>query len=176
MKKLFLLFLPLFVLTGCVSGEFVSDLSVSFLKPTKWNGRLIPPRQSCSSDGGIGSTPPLFVSSIPEETNLLILEINDLDTPALADNGGLGSIGFYHDGSFSATLFPVPGESNILPPFAFKEKSSRVNPTKPWPYMPPCIERNHLYYATVKAVKRTGSFDKQETVLLGIGTIKLGRY
>ena len=176
MKKLFLLFLPLFVLTGCVSDDFVSDLSVSFLEPTKWNGRLVPPRQSCGLDGGIGSTPPLFVSSIPEETNLLILEINDLDEPTLSDNGGHGSIGFYHDGSFSASLFPVPGESNVLPSFAFKEKSSRVDPTKPWPYMPPCIERKHLFYATVKAVKRTGSFDKQKTVLLGIGTIKLGRY
>lgn len=177
MRKLFLCFLSLFALTGCVSNEYdVSDISVEFLEPTQWNGRWIPPHQACGSDGGIGSTPPLYVSDIPEGTNLLILEINDLDTPALSENGGLGSIGFYHNGEFSASLFPVPGESFMLPPFAFKEKSNRVNPAKPWPYMPPCLEKKHLYYATVKAVRRTGSFDKQKTVLLGIGTIKLGRY
>ena len=105
------------------------------------------------------------------------MEINDLDDPALSENGGLGSIGFYHDGeSSSAVLLPVPGETNILPSFAFKEKSSRLNEAKPFPYTPPCIERKHRYSLTIKAVNRTGSFDKQKTVLLGEGRIKLGKY
>lgn len=177
MRKLFLYFLPLFALTGCMMSEYdVALLSVKFLEPTQWTGDRIPPHQACGLDGGIGSTPPLYVSFIPEETNLLILEINDLDDPALAEDGGHGSIGFYHNGDFSAALLPVPGESNILPPFAFKEKASRVNPKKPWPYMPPCIEKKHRFSATVKAVRRTGSFDKQTTDLLGIGSIRIGDY
>ena len=146
------------------------------MEPTEWNGDIVPPHQGCRSDGGLGNTPPLYVSYIPEKTNLLILEINDLDEPALSENGGHGSIGFYHNGDFSAVLLPVPGESNVLPNFAFKEKSSRVRAAKPYPYMPPCIEKKHHYSATVKAVIRTGSFDKQKTVLLGEGKIDLGTY
>ena len=178
MKKLFLSFLMTAFLSGCASeyGD-VATLSVEFLRPTKWNGKIIPPRQSCRAEGGKGSTPPLYVTGIPEETNLLILEIDDLDMPGLDENGGLGSIGFYHNGDFSASLLPVDGETHVLPPYAFKEKSNRVNPANPYAYMPPCIEKNHhMYVATVKAVKRTGSFDRQETIILGEGFIRLGRY
>lgn len=178
MKKLFLYFLSLTALSGCAlfDDEYVYPLSVNFLQPTEWNGSVIPPHQSCRMDGGKGSTPPLYVTGIPKKANLLIMEINDLDDPALSENGGQGSIGFYHNGESFATLLPVEGEDNILPHFAFKEKSSRVNPAKPFPYMPPCIEKRHRYSATIKAVKRTGSFDQQKTVLVGIGEIRLGKY
>jgi len=179
MKKLFLYFVSLTVLSGCTlsNEEYVYSLSVEFLEPTEWNGRTIPPNQSCRSDGGKGNTPPLYVSDIPQKTNLLIMEINDLDNPALSENGGLGSIGFYHNpGEHSAVLLPIPGETNDLPSFAFKEKASRVNAAKPYPYTPPCIERKHHYSLTIKAVNRTGSFDKQKTVLLGEGRLYLGKY
>lgn len=101
-----------------------------------------PANQGCRFQGGGGSTPALYVSHIPEQTNLLILEINNLDEPALAQNGGNGSIGFYHNGESTAVLLPVPGESYTLPSFAFKEKASRVNAAKPYPYMPPCLENS----------------------------------
>ena len=104
------------------------------------------------------------------------MEINDLDDAALSEDGGLGSIGFYHNGDSVVTLLPVPGESYDLPPYAFREKANRVDPAKPYAYMPPCLEKKHHYSATIKAVNRTGSFDKQKTVLLGIGEINLGRY
>ena len=135
MKNLFLAFFSLIILNGCTyyDGERVSSLSVDFLQPTEWNGKIIPAHQGCGMDGGIGSTPPLYVSGIPAKTNLLILEINDIDEPTLSEGGGLGSIGFYHNGDFSAVLLPVPGESNVLPNFAFKEKSSRVSSAKPFP-------------------------------------------
>ena len=179
MKKLFLLFFSLAVLNGCAlfdDDDFVYPLSVNFLKPTEWNKSIIPARQGCRSDGGKGYTPPLYISGIPSKVNVLIMEINDLDNPALSENGGLGSIGFYHNGESSATLLPVPGESNELPEFAFKEKSSRINPAKPYPYMPPCLEKKHRYAITIKAVTRTGSFDKQKTVLRGEGHINIGKY
>ncbi|MBO4520826.1 MAG: hypothetical protein J5787_06425 [Alphaproteobacteria bacterium] len=181
MKKLFLYFLPLVLLSGCATYDddenvSVSSLSVKFMEPTDWNGKIIPPHQACRADGGKGNTPTLIVKGIPERTNLLIMEINDLDNPALSENGGLGSVGFYHNGEPSAVLLPVPGETNELPGFAFKEKSSRVRKARPYPYTPPCIEKKHLYSVTIKAVKRTGSFDKQKTVLLGEGDIKLGVY
>ena len=178
MKKLFLSFLSVIALSGCAlyDESQAYQLSVSFLEPTEWNGKIIPPHQSCHTDGGIGSTPPLYVSYIPEGTNLLILEIDDMDKPALSVDGGHGSIGFYHSGDFSAVLLPVPGETNVLPNYAFKEKGNRYDKVKPFPYMPPCIQKGHRFVATVKAVKRTGSFDKQKTILLGEGKIDLGVY
>lgn len=180
MKKLFLCCSALIFLSGCASSDpdyrNVQTLSVKFLQPTRWNGSTVPPSQSCRAQGGRGSTPPLYVTGIPPETNLIILEINNPDVPELAENGGNGSIGFYHSGEQSATLMPVPGETYSLPNFAFEEKASRVNPARPWPYMPPCIANNYNYSAKVKAVRRTGSFDKQKTQLLGIGEISLGEY
>lgn len=180
MKKLFLCFLSLIVSGGCASysynGRPVTRLSVSFMEPTEWNGKIIPATQGCRFQGGQGSTPALYVSRIPEQTNLLIMEINNLDVPELAENGGNGSIGFYHNGESTAVLLSVPGESYSLPSFAFKEKSSRVNSAKPYPYMPPCLEKHQRYSITIKAVRRTGSFDKQKTDVLGTGRIDLGKY
>ena len=176
MKKQFLFPLLLTFLSGCHGDGYVYPLSVSFSDRTGWNGKIIPARQGCRKVGGKGNTPSLHITGIPEETNLLIMEINDLGSSALSENGGLGSIGFYHNGEPSALLLPVPGESYELPPYAFKEKSNRVDPAKPYAYQPPCLEKKHYLSVTVKAVKRTGSFDKQKTVLLGEGKIGLGRY
>ncbi len=183
MKKLFLCFLSLITFGCCthyprygILPPSIAALSVRFMEPTEWNGKFVPASQGCRFQGGQGSTPALYVSGIPQQANLLILEIDNLDIPSLSENGGLGSIGFYHNGESAAVLLPVPGESYSLPNFAFKEKANRVNPAKPYPYMPPCIEKKQRYMATIKAVKRTGSFDKQKTELLGIGEIYLGIY
>ncbi len=173
MKKQFLCLLSLCALNAC---SHVSTLSVEYVEPSEWNGRRIAAHQGCRADGGRGSTPTLYVSGIPYGTNLLILEIDNMDNPALNKNGGQGSIGFYHNGESTATLLPVPGETYALPKFAFEEKASRVNPSKPYPYMPPCVEKGHYYSLTVKAVNRTGSFDQQKTVLLGRGSLDMGRY
>ncbi len=185
MKKLFLCFLSL-VLSSCShSGDRydsvfydpeTSLLEVEFMPPTEWNGKIIPAHQGCQMLGGKGSTPPLYISKIPPETNLLILEIDNLDVLPLSRDGGHGSIGFYHNGEPTAVLLPVPGETYTLPTFAFKEKSSKYNRAKPYPYMPPCQEHNNMFSATVKAVKRTGSFDKQKTDILAVGKIQLGKY
>ena len=42
--------------------------------------------------------------------------------------------------------------------------------------MPPCTVKGGEYSATIKAVRRTGSFDKQRTDVLAVGTIYLGDY
>lgn len=177
MKKFFILFVS--ALAGCSfsPAEFgnVAELDIDFVQPTKWDGKTIPAQQICRREGGRGSTPPLYVDGIPRGTNLIILEINNIDVAALAD-AGQGSIGFYHNGESSAVLMPVPGETFRLPSFAFEEKARKLYPAQPWPYMPPCHMKNYHYTATVMAVRRTGSFDKQKTVVLGAGSIDLGRY
>lgn len=177
MKKYLVLFV--LALAGCAfsPAEFgnVAELDIEFVQPTRWNGKIVPARQICRREGGRGSTPPLQIEGIPSGTNLIILEINNIDVPELAD-AGQGSIGFYHNGESSAVLMPVPGETFRLPSFAFEEKASKINSAQPYPYMPPCHAKNHRYTATVLAVKRTGSFDKQQTVVLGAGEIDLGKY
>lgn len=179
MKRLFLSVLMMTALTGCSRPLFFGgfpELDVRFIEPTDWNGFDFPAVQMCRGVGGAGNTPAVYVSGIPSGTNVLIMEINNLSVPALATDGGLGSVGFYHDGSSSATLMPVPGESGVLPPYAFEEKANRANPAKPFAYLPPCFKTGSTYQATIKAYKRTGSFDKQRSVLLGEGTIDLGSY
>ncbi len=177
MKKFLVLFV--LALAGCSisSDDFggLSELDIDFIQPTKWNGVEIPASQLCRQEGGHGATPPLYVTDIPSETNLIILEINNDDIPDLA-TAGLGSIGFYHKGDSSAGLLPVEGETFSMPSFAFEEKASRVYSAHPYPYMPPCKAKGYHYSATVLAVKRTGSFDKQKTEILAIGRIDLGRH
>lgn len=173
MKKLLLA--AVVTLSACSDNISVRNLSVSFIEPTNWGSKNFPSAQICRQEGGRGTTPPLAVRGIPEEANLLILEISDVDDPALQD-GGLGKLGFYHtEGASRATLLPVPGETFVLPPYVFEEKAS-LSSTHKWPYMPPCRVRDHVYRAVVKAVRRTGSFDKQKTDVYGIGDISLGRY
>lgn len=188
MKKFFafLAFLPLF---GCASYPQYPDadtLDVSFIQPSDW-GRgswfsvYFPASQLCHAEGGQGKTPALFVSDIPDEANLLLLEINEITNPAYAQNGGLGVIGFYHkENEDTHVLLPVSGEQVTLPEkerlYAFKEKSSRVNSSKAFAYHPPCTHnKTGEFSATVKAVRRTGAFDTQTTEVLAIGTIYLGK-
>ncbi len=174
------------LLAACSSFESyeyrnADALYVSFIKPSEWGRGVFespfPPSMLCKSEGGVGKTPALYVENIPENANLLIMEINNLTNPALAYDGGMGSIGFYHEqGQGEATLLPVSGETFRLPKYAFLEKPNRVNVNKPYAYMPPCTVKGGEYSATIKAVRRTGSFDKQRTDVLAIGTIYLGDY
>ena len=183
MKKLFTALCAAIFLASCAS-EYpgAGDLYVSFVKPSVWGKGVFsspfPPSQVCKEEGGQGKTPALFIDNIPDEANLLILEINNLLDPALSHNGGLGAIGFYHDENTpTAVLLPVPGETLALPKYAFREKPNRVNASKPYAYLPPCqIKGRSEYSATVKAVRRTGSFDTQKTEILAVGSIYLGEY
>ncbi len=178
MKKLFLeLFFFLFV-SACAFGRsdsYVNDLSVEFLKPTVWGKEIIPAAQGCLKDGGRGATPALYISKIPKGTNLILLQINNEEAQPSVE-GLHGTLGFYHTTGRTAVLPPVFGETFEIPKIAFMEKPSFLYPARPFPYYPPCIERNHSFVAVVRAVKRTGAFDTQKTELLGEGKIQLGRY
>ncbi|MCQ2914268.1 MAG: hypothetical protein MJ247_03640 [Alphaproteobacteria bacterium] len=178
MKKI--IFLCLFALCGCgtlYNGERVASLDVEFdeTTPSSWGSRNIPSTQVCRRDGGRGATPGLLVSNIPVKANLLLLSMNDDDNPDLA-NGGLGVLGFpIISGQTEKLLMPVMGEENRLPKFVFAEKRTIANVNE-YPYMPPCRALKHHYSASVIAVYRTGSFDKQKTEVLGYGKIYLGKY
>ena len=189
MRKQFLVFLALSALCGCAEYPEYPDadtLSVEFVQPSVWGTGSwfsvhFPASQLCQAEGGQGKTPTLYVSGIPDEANLILLEINDVSDPALAHNGGLGTIGFYHnENEETQVLLPVSGGVSVFPEkerlYAFKEKTNRVNESKGFAYYPPCKQRGGKYYATVKAVRRTGAFDTQKTEILAVGSIYLGKH
>lgn len=184
MKKLSLIFIVttcVITFIGCCRDVSLTprtrNLSVSFARPSPWNGAKIPGSQVCHLDGGNGATPPLVVRNIPRETNIIIVEFNNLNNVYLSYDGGKGKIGFYHDGKPTAWLLPVQGETNDLPPYAFIEAQHRGRISRGTAYLPPCSGgNNHLYVAEIIAAKRTGEFDKQITTVLAKGRITLGRY
>ena len=189
MRKKCLAFLMMTALCGCASYPEYPDadtLDVEFVQPSVWGtgswfSVYFPASQLCHAEGGQGKTPTLYVSGIPDKANLILLEINDETNPALAKDGGLGTIGFYHnENEDTQVLLPVSGGHSVLPEkervYAFKEKSNRINEAKGFAYYPPCKEAGGEYYATVKAVRRTGAFDTQKTEVLAVGTIYLGKH
>lgn len=176
MKKIFFLCFICLITTACHSLRHPNRLIVTFSEPTRWNGKVIPGNQICEKDLGNAKTPGLVVRRIPKEANMIIVEFNDVSTLELSYDGGLGKVGYYHDGSSTAWLMPVPAETNKLPDFAFKEASHRVAGEKKTAYFPPCGKKNHMYAAEVKAVRRTGKMGEQTTEVLAYGMIKLGRY
>ena len=170
------LFLFLFLLSSIVPGALADDLNVSFADPA-WDGKKIPDGQQCTKFGGKGGTPALQVDNIPAGTNAIIVEFNDRDYQPLSRNGGHGKIGFWIlEGSSSALLPSVPGETNDLPEGSFVEKDNRATGAYARPgYLPPCSGgRGNRYFAEVKAVQKVEG--KKKPKVLAKTRIQLGRY
>ena len=174
-RLLFLALVP-FLPGLIVSGAQASGLEVSFADPA-WDGKKIPKGQQCTKFGGKGVTPALQVKNIPAGANAIIVEFNDRNYQPLSWNGGHGKIGFrIAEGSGSALLPSVPGETDDLPEGSFVEKRNRATGDYARPgYLPPCSGgRGHGYFAEVKAVKKIEGKKKPE--VLAKAKIKLGRY
>ncbi len=215
----------LFLTAGCISGlsppgnapstpveveplsfGALPRLKVAFAPSARplWNGKRIPPSQTCSARGGNGHTPALSIKRIPKDANVLILEINDPDCPPLAFGGGLGAMGFpVPEGAQKMRLPPLPGESHALPEGVFREHGHRgirsrhgnfefpacgpgsrdENAPPAWTpemkdhpaYLPPCSGAGHAYYAEVKAYFRPEINDSRKQTLLAVGRLQLGR-
>ena len=164
------------VVAFVVSGANAADLSVTFADPA-WDGKNIPDGQQCTLFGGEGATPALQVENIPAEANAIIVEYNDQDYRPLSRDGGHGKIGFWvEEGSASAMLVSVPGETEDLSSGAFVEKRNRARGSYARPgYLPPCSGGDgHRYFAEVKAVKK-GEGEKKPQVLAEV-KIQLGKY
>ena len=171
-----LLALCLFLLSSIGPGALAADLKISFADPA-WNGKKIPDGQQCTKFRGKGATPALQIENIPAGTNAVIVEFNDRDYQPLPWNGGHGKIGFWiSEGSSSALLPSVPGETNELPEGSFLEKRNRATGDYARPgYLPPCSGgRGHRYFAEVKAVKKIEG--RKKPTVLAKAKIQLGRY
>ena len=172
-----------------VDGELVAPTPVAKLAPTPaarlkvsfadsaWNGEKIPDGQQCSKFWGKGATPALRVENIPAGANAIIVEFNDRDYPPLSDDGGHGKIGFWiSEGSSSALLPSVPGETDSLPSSSFVEEPNQATDDYAAPgYLPPCSGGNdHAYFAEVKAVRKIKGAGKPK--VLATVKIELGSY
>lgn len=154
--------------------EFIVELS-----PTSfWDGETFPPAGFCTLKGGLGRTPAFVIKHAPVGTNAILVEIDNLSIDGLDVGGGLGTYGYVYLGNNDeeVVLLPIQGNRSDLPHPAFLEKSHRMPNTKPAAYLPPCPMYNFKQeiQATLKAVKRTGTFENQKTEVLDTVTIPLG--
>lgn len=166
----------LFLLGSIAPGALADDLNVSFAD-SAWDGKRIPDGQQCTKFGGKGGTPALQVENIPAGTNVIIVEFNDRDYQPLSWNGGHGKIGFWiSEGSSSALLPSVPGETDDLPEGSFVERGNRATGSYARPgYLPPCSGgRGNRYFAEVKAVQKVEGQRKPK--VLAKTRVQLGRY
>ncbi|MCL2672954.1 MAG: hypothetical protein FWF01_01025 [Alphaproteobacteria bacterium] len=154
---------------------YQGPMVISFAMDSPWDGVTIPPEQTCMAEDIIPSTPELVVENIHGAANLILLEINDSNEPLLSSRGGLGVIGFYHDGSPTAVLKPVSAFTRNMPDHAFLEAGNRSVNRDIEGYMPPCSGgRNHLFTARIWAVKRDVNRVEPD-IILDMREIELGR-
>ncbi len=179
MMKKILVALCIGTICACSSaGSFIgTGMSVDFAKPSPWGDKIIDGSQICSIDGGVGATPPLVIRNVPKGTNAFIVEFNDADDLSLSYGGGLGTIAYKHDGSDTAWLLPVKGETPKMPEFAFIYNPHRFNNVNGSGYMPPCSgAKKHHYFAIVKAVDLSITPASKNAVVLDTKEIDLGVY
>ena len=165
-----------FMAAAFSTASQAADLKVSFADAA-WDGKKVPKGQQCSKFGGNGATPALNVENIPAGANAIIVEFNDRSYQPLSYDGGHGKIGFWiEEGSTSAMLPSVPGETKDFPGGSFVEKRNRATGDYARPgYLPPCSGgRGNKYFAEVKAVQKVEGKKKPE--VLAKAKIQLGRY
>ncbi|MCS5642775.1 MAG: hypothetical protein NZ807_05865 [Dehalococcoidia bacterium] len=141
-----------------------------------WNGEQIPDGQQCSAQGGVGATPKLAISGIPDETSEITLAFNDESFP-LMGNGGHGVLGFEAKTKRFLILQSVPGETNELPNGVRSISPHRATTTVYSPgtaYLPPCSGgMGNKYSVTITAIKHA---DGGGAYLLDQIKMPLGRY
>lgn len=174
-----LLTLVISVTAGQTAEEYkpvsnLAQLEISFANP-EWDGKNIPITRRCGSPDA--STPRLIVNNIPSGSNAIIMEYSDKDWPEM-DDGGHGKIGYrIAKGTTVITVPSVPANTFDLPDgFFLVDAHQGPSNFKAGAYMPPCSGgMGNLYDVTVKAVYKASS-KEEESKLLGIGKIDLGRF
>lgn len=162
------------------SLDFFADepepMAAYLIHDSRWNGKTFPLVHLCARDGGDAMSPIFKVENIPAGTNVLLVEFNDVANPKLAVGGGLGTLGYYHEsGATEALLEPVKGGKVKVKDYAFTEKSHRVKNRPPAGYLPLCLDtRPHMLTATIKAVRRTGTFENSKTEVLAEDYVDVG--
>jgi len=183
LSRLALIMLPMLAACASEPEETVTvpsdNLDISLPQGSRWGGKLFPPEGSCTTLGGLALTPTFVVKHVPQGTNVILLEFNNLSIKGLDRNGGLGTVGYVYnapaDGS-EVVLLSVPGGKVDLPKPAFLEKNHRVDSSGPAAYYAPCLKRelDQEISVTAKAVRRTGNVYQQYSEVLDEVVIPLG--
>lgn len=140
-----------------VSAHSLADeaVGVRFADPA-WDGKKIPAGQVCQKFGGANArSPSLMIENIPAGADALLVSFND-ESYAPMDKGGHGVLSFAHDGSATATLPAVPGETDSLPAgvTAFAKHRGTGWSGTGGAYLPPCSGgRGNTYTIAISAVK-----------------------
>lgn len=158
----------LMALLACAPAVAQDAFGVSFADPA-WDGVTVPEGQHCSLQGGMGATPALEVTGLPEGTTQINVAFND-ETYQPMNEGGHGTLGFAVEaGATSASLPSVPGETEDLPEGVTLVAANRTSGDFLRPgYMPPCSGgRGNTYSADVSAVGEDGSELATTRITLG---------
>jgi len=171
------------VLAGCAAPGGYQPVATQLpglqvrLADAQWDGRQIPEHGICSNFGGDDLSPAFVVSHIPQGANAIIIQFNDLDHPALARNGGNGTIGYWIDRPAPAHLPAIKGYSVRLPKGVFIERGARASGAfASQGYLAPCSGgKGHRYVADVLAVYKATA-PGQSNQVLAEQRVELGRY
>jgi hypothetical protein len=181
MKKVMMLAAACGFLAACQTTGNYTPVSENLPKMTvaftaaPWDGKTVPADQVCSRYGGKASTPAMKVTGIPTEANAIIVEYNDRNYSPLSYDGGHGKIGYWTNGATSLDLQSVAAESDDMSGNAFVEQRHRGR-MQVSGYLPPCSGgRGNAYFAEVKAVYKAKA-EGEESKLLAVGHIELGKY
>ena len=161
-----------------VSTHSVADegLGVRFTDPA-WDGKKIPAGQMCQKFGGANArSPSLMIENIPAGADALLMAFND-ESYTPMDKGGHGVLSFAHDGSATASLPAVSGETDSLPAgvTAFTKHRGTGWSGTGGAYLPPCSGgRGNTYTITISVVKmnsdKTGIANKLAEKKFTLGT------
>lgn len=177
----YLLFAVNLLLGGCGMSHYELADHIGALKLSlvdqQWDGVSIPAGQQCKKYGGMGASPAIAVTGIPDDAESIIVEFSDRSWFPM-NHGGHGKLGLRLEPQQKRAVIPgVEGETFDLPnPLLFIYQAHRGGRGAPGAYLPPCSGgRGNRYFADVKAVK-TGDDRTGELLLIAEGSIFLGQY
>jgi hypothetical protein len=153
-----------------ISSLMANDLKVEF-SDSKWDGVNIPKDEVCSNYNiEAGSTPPLKISNIPENTDKIIFTYND-KTFTKMDNGGHGIVSYKVENNSKEIEVPaLQGETFDLEngfEVVTAHTGTRFKKT-PGAYLAPCSGgKGNTYTVNINAVDSSNKSLSSTELVLG---------
>ncbi len=175
LKSNFATLFALLAFCGLTTSAMAETPLTASLNDSHWDGNLIPAGQQCLKFGGNQpATPPLKITGIPEQANLLILEYSDRSYQPM-NNGGHGRMAYTISSPTQSLQLPAVAGHSFELPSGFMMLEAHRNPKwdKASAYMPPCSGGNgNMYYVTVQAVH----YDGEKTAVLAKTILEMGKF
>jgi phosphatidylethanolamine-binding protein (PEBP) family uncharacterized protein len=148
------------------SGAWAAELGLAFESPD-WSGKKVPGVGICQLHGGQGMSPAITVTSIPAETNRLVMKFTDRDW---GSEGAHGVVGFRHAPDTPSTTIPsFKGEVDALPEVFEKISIHECRACGGGIYLGPCSGgQGHQYHVTIEAQNAAGKTLAEGKLVLGV--------